>query len=95
MNRYLYKYVEYNCISVKPFVRYLAVNTIMDIESEILKIRRLDPEKNRLLITPDMDDKNRWNFTWEADFPFGVKNVNVRPGYIEKIDVEEVGGYYE
>ena len=51
MSKYLYKYVEYNCITDKPYIRYLAVNTIMDIESEILKIRRLDPEKNRLLIT--------------------------------------------
>ena len=86
MSKHLYKYVEYNCITDKPYVKYLSVNTLLDIESEILKIRGLDPEKNRLLIMPDKDDKNRWNFTWETDFPFGVKNVNVRPGYIEKID---------
>ena len=95
MNRYLYRYVEYNCITDKPYIKYLSVNDILDIESEILKIRGLDPKLNRLIISPDLYDKNRWYFTWETDFPFGVKNVNVRPGYIEKIDVEKVGGYYE
>lgn len=95
MSKYLYKYVEYNCITDKPYIKHLAVNTLLDIETEILKIRGLDPEENRLLIIPDMDNKNKWNFVWEVDFPFGVKNVNVRPGYIEKIDAEEVGGYYE
>lgn len=92
MSKYLYKYVEYNCITDKPYVKYLSVNTLLDIESVMLKIRGLDPEKNRLFITPDMDNKNKWYFTWETDFPFGVKNVNVRPGYIEKIDSDKVIG---
>ena len=86
MSKYLYKYVEYSCISNTPYVRYLSVNTILDIESEILKSRGLDPEKNRLIITPDMDNKNKWHFIWEVDFPFGAKNINISPGYIEKID---------
>ena len=86
MSKYLYKYVEYSYISDKRYTRYLSVNNILDIESEILKIRGLDLEKNRLIITPDMDNKNKWHFIWEVDFPFGAKNINVRPGYIEKID---------
>lgn len=86
MSKYLYKYVEYNYISDKHYTKYLSVNNILDIESEILKIRGLEPEKNRLIITPDMDNKNKWHFIWEVDFPFGAKNINVRPGYIEKID---------
>ena len=45
MGKHLYKYVEYNCITDKPYVKYLSVNTLLDIESEILKIRGLDPEK--------------------------------------------------
>ena len=86
MIKYLYKYVEYNCITDKPYVKYLSVNTLLDIESEILKSRGLDHETNRLLITPDMNNKNKWHFIWEVDFPFGAKNISVRPGYIEKID---------
>ena len=86
MIKHLYRYVEYSYISDKHYTRYLSVNSILDIESEILKIRGLDPEKNRLIITPDMDNKNKWHFIWEVDFPFGAKNINVRPGYIEKID---------
>lgn len=89
MSKYLYKYVEYNCITDKLYVKHLSVNTLLDVESEILKIRGLDPEKNRLIITPDMDNKNKWHFIWEVDFPFGAKNVNVRPGYIEKIDSDK------
>lgn len=86
MSKYLYKYVEYNCITDKPYVKYLSVNTLLDIESEILKSRGLDHETNRLIITPDMDNKNKWHFIWDVDFPFGAKNIKVRPGYIEKID---------
>ena len=86
MSKYLYKYVEYNCISDKPYVKYLSVNTLLDVESEILKSRGLDHETNRLIITPDMDNKNKWHFIWDVDFPFGAKNIKVRPGYIEKID---------
>ena len=52
MSKYLYKYVEYNCITDKPYVKYLSVNTLLDIESVMLKIRGLDPEKNRLFIIP-------------------------------------------
>lgn len=86
MSKYLYKYVEYNCITDKPYVKYLSVNTLLDVESEILKSRGLDHETNRLIITPDMDNKNKWHFIWDVDFPFGAKNIKVRPGYIEKID---------
>lgn len=86
MSKYLYKYVEYNCITDKPYVKYLSVNTLLDIESEILKSRGLDHETNRLIIIPDMDNKNKWHFIWDVDFPFGAKNIKVRPGYIEKID---------
>ena len=86
MSKYLYKYVEYNYISDKQYTKYLSVNNILDIESEILKIRGLDPEKNRLIITPYMGNKNKWHFIWEVDFPFEAKNIIVRPGYIEKID---------
>lgn len=86
MSKYLYKYVEYNCITDKPYVKYLSVNTLLDIESEILKSRGLDHETNRLIIIPDMDNKNKWQFIWDVDFPFGAKNIKVRPGYIEKID---------
>ena len=86
MSKYLYKYVEYNCITDKPYVKYLSVNTLLDVESEILKSRGLDHETNRLIIIPDMDNKNKWQFIWDVDFPFGAKNIKVRPGYIEKID---------
>ena len=86
MSKYLYKYVEYNCITDKPYVKYLSVNTLLDVESEILKSRGLDHETNRLIIIPDMDNKNKWYFIWDVDFPFGAKNIKVRPGYIEKID---------
>ena len=86
MSKYLYKYVEYNCITDKPYVKYLSVNTLLDVESEILKSRGLDHETNRLIIIPDMDNKNKWHFIWDVDFPFGAKNIKVRPGYIEKID---------
>ena len=84
MIKHLYRYVEYSYISDKHYTRYLSVNSILDIESEILKIRGLDPEKNRLIITPDMDNKNKWHFYWEAYSPFRM--TNLRPGYIEKMD---------
>ena len=92
MSKYLYKYVEYNCITDKPYVKYLSVNTLLDVESEILKSRGLDHETNRLIIIPDMDNKNKWHFIWDVDFPFGAKNIKVRPGYIEKIDSDKVIG---
>ena len=84
MIKHLYKYVEYSFISDKPYIRYLSVNDILDIESEILKIRGLDPKENKLIVGPDMSNENKWNFYWEAYSPFGM--TNLRPGYIEKID---------
>ena len=96
MNRYLYKYVEYNCFGAStPKVEYFAVNNILDIESEILKNRRLDPKENTLMITPDMNNKNKWHFYWVIKLPFnfGV-STSLRYGYIEKIDSDKER-YYE
>ena len=84
MIKHLYKYVEYSFISDKPYTRYLSVNNILDIESEILKIRGLDPKETKLIIEPDMSNENKWNFYWETYSPFRM--TNLRPGYIEKID---------
>ena len=86
MIKHLYKYVEYSFISDKPYTRYLSVNNILDIESEILKIRGLDPKETKLIIEPDMSNENKWNFHWEAYSPFRM--TNLRPGYIEKIDYD-------
>ena len=84
MIKHLYKYVEYSYISDKHYTRYLSVNNILDIESEILKIRGLDPKETKLIIELDMSNENKWNFYWEVYSPFRM--TNLRPGYIEKID---------
>ena len=88
MSKCLYKYVEYNCFLDKVFdVKYFAVNNILDIESEILKFKGLAPKENTLMITPDMDDKNKWHFHWEAKSSLGISNFSqLSYGYIEKID---------
>ena len=88
MSKCIYKYVEYNCFSDDIFcVKYFAANNILDIESKILKIRGLDPKENTLMIVPDMDDKNKWNFCWEVKSPLGVSSfLQANYGYIEKID---------
>lgn len=95
MSKTLYKYVEYSYISDKPYTRYLVVNSILDIESEILKSRGLDPKENRLVIEPCMDEKNRMNFFWDSYSPFRM--TYLRPGYIEKIDsdLDDVSGIFK
>ena len=95
MSKNLYKYVEYSFISDKPYVRYLSVNSILDIESEILKSRGLDPKENKLVIAPCMDDKNRFDFFWDSYSPFRM--TYLRPGYIEKIDsdLDDVSGIFK
>lgn len=95
MIKHLYKYVEYSCISNKPYVRYLSVNSILEIESEILKSRGLDPKENKLVIAPCMDDKNRFDFFWDSYSPFRM--TYLRPGYIEKIDsdLDDVSGIFK
>ena len=87
MSKYLYKYVEYNCFSEEVSdIKYFAVSDILDIESEILKTRRLDTKENTLMITPCMDDKNKWHFCWDAKSPLGVSNFSqLNYGYIELI----------
>lgn len=91
MNRYLYKYVEYNSFGAStPKVEYFEVNNILDIESEILKNRRLDPKEITLMIIPYMNNKNKWHFYWDIKLPFnfGVA-TSLRYGYIEKIDSDK------
>ena len=47
------------------------------------------------MITPDMNNKNKWHFYWEIKLPynFGV-STSLRYGYIEKIDSDKER-YYE
>lgn len=87
MSKYIYKYVEYNCFSDNiPCVKYFTANHIFDLESKIFKIKGLDPKKNTLMIVPDMDDKNKWNFCWEVKSPLEVSSfLQATYGYIEKI----------
>ena len=87
MSKCLYKYVEYNCFSEDVSdIKYFAVSDILDIESEILKTRGLDTKENTLMITPCMDDKNKWHFYWDAKSPLRVSNfLQLGYGYIELI----------
>ena len=96
MSKYLYKYVEYNWFGAdENCVKYFEVNTILDIETEVLKLRGLDPKENKLMFAQDMEDKNKWNFFWEAKLPFGAGVANVRPGYIEKMDFADLKSQFK